>query len=162
MSDYKIWIDGKPVEGASEISVINPATEEVVATVARSSPEQLEQAIASAKAAQKEWAKTSIEERRDALRAISKGISDRADEIARIQTMEQGKPTAESAGEVAITLAFLEGAKIGMIGPNGAGKSTLLRIMAGLEEPSSGVAELHPGARSEPRIDRNHGQEDRA
>jgi acyl-CoA reductase-like NAD-dependent aldehyde dehydrogenase len=108
MSDYRIWIDGKPVEGASEISVINPATEEVVATVARSSPEQLEQAIASAKAAQKEWAKTSIEERRDALRAISKGISDRADEIARIQTMEQGKPIAESAGEVAITLAFLD------------------------------------------------------
>ena len=33
-----------------------------------------------------------------------------------------------------------------MLGPNGAGKSTLLRIMAGLEEPSSGVAELAPGA----------------
>jgi ATP-binding cassette ChvD family protein len=45
-----------------------------------------------------------------------------------------------------ITLAFLHGAKIGVLGPNGAGKSTLLRIMAGLEETSSGVAELHPGA----------------
>ena len=43
-----------------------------------------------------------------------------------------------------ISLSFLPGAKIGVLGPNGAGKSTLLRIMAGLEEPSSGVAELDP------------------
>jgi len=44
-----------------------------------------------------------------------------------------------------ISLSFLPGAKIGVLGPNGAGKSTLLRIMAGFEEPSSGVAELAPG-----------------
>jgi sulfate-transporting ATPase len=45
-----------------------------------------------------------------------------------------------------ITLAFLPGAKIGVLGPNGAGKSTLLRIMAGVEEPSSGTAQLAAGA----------------
>ena len=45
-----------------------------------------------------------------------------------------------------ITLAFLPGAKIGVLGPNGAGKSTLLRIMAGVEETSSGSAELAAGA----------------
>jgi ATP-binding cassette ChvD family protein len=44
-----------------------------------------------------------------------------------------------------ITLAFLPGAKIGVIGPNGAGKSTLLRLMAGVEETSSGSAELAAG-----------------
>src|SRR2546421_2710368 len=43
-----------------------------------------------------------------------------------------------------ITLAFLPGAKIGVLGPNGAGKSTLLRIMAGVGEPASGIAELAP------------------
>src|SRR6188474_1326981 len=57
-----------------------------------------------------------------------------------------------------ISLSFLHGAKIGVLGPNGAGKSTLLRIMAGLEEPSSGVAELDPKAtvgflRQEPELD---------
>ena len=57
-----------------------------------------------------------------------------------------------------ISLSFLYGAKIGVLGPNGAGKSTLLRIMAGLEEPSSGVAELDPKAtvgflQQEPELD---------
>jgi energy-dependent translational throttle protein EttA len=45
-----------------------------------------------------------------------------------------------------VSLSFLPGAKIGVLGPNGAGKSTVLRIMAGTEEPSSGIAELAPNA----------------
>ena len=45
-----------------------------------------------------------------------------------------------------ISLSFFPGAKIGVLGPNGAGKSTLLRIMAGLDEPSSGDARLAPRA----------------
>jgi sulfate-transporting ATPase len=45
-----------------------------------------------------------------------------------------------------VSLSFLPDAKIGVLGLNGAGKSTLLKIMAGLEEPSSGTAELSPGA----------------
>ncbi len=57
-----------------------------------------------------------------------------------------------------ISLSFLPGAKIGVLGPNGAGKSTLLRIMAGREEPSSGVAEPAPGTsggllEQEPQLD---------
>ncbi len=57
-----------------------------------------------------------------------------------------------------IYLSFLPGAKIGVLGLNGAGKSTLLRIMAGVEEPSSGEARPARGIRvgylsQEPVID---------
>ena len=57
-----------------------------------------------------------------------------------------------------ISLSFFPGAKIGVLGPNGAGKSSLLKIMAGELEPSSGRAELAPGARvgmlpQEPQLD---------
>src|ERR671924_1963612 len=57
-----------------------------------------------------------------------------------------------------ITLAFYPGAKIGVLGLNGAGKSTVLRIMAGVEEPSSGRADLAAGATvgllaQEPQLD---------
>src|SRR5712671_4132877 len=57
-----------------------------------------------------------------------------------------------------IWLSFLHGAKIGVLGPNGSGKSTLLRIMAGIEETSSGDAQLTPGStvgllEQEPELD---------
>jgi ATP-binding cassette ChvD family protein len=45
-----------------------------------------------------------------------------------------------------VTLAFLPGAKIGVVGPNGAGKSSVLKIMAGLDQPSNGDAQLAPGS----------------
>ncbi|MDR3202899.1 MAG: energy-dependent translational throttle protein EttA, partial [Bifidobacteriaceae bacterium] len=57
-----------------------------------------------------------------------------------------------------VTLAFLPGAKIGVVGPNGAGKSSVLRIMAGLDIPSNGDAQLSPGytvgiLEQEPKLD---------
>ena len=45
-----------------------------------------------------------------------------------------------------VTLAFFPGAKIGVVGSNGAGKSTLLKVMAGLEQPNNGEANLAKGA----------------
>ncbi|GAA1375228.1 MAG TPA: energy-dependent translational throttle protein EttA [Candidatus Luteococcus avicola] len=45
-----------------------------------------------------------------------------------------------------VTLSFYPGAKIGVVGPNGAGKSTMLKLMAGLEKPNNGDAQLMKGA----------------
>ena len=45
-----------------------------------------------------------------------------------------------------VTLSFSPGAKIGVVGPNGAGKSTMLKLMAGLDKPNNGDANLAKGA----------------
>ena len=45
-----------------------------------------------------------------------------------------------------VTLSFFPGAKIGVVGPNGAGKSTMLKLMAGLDKPNNGDAQLAKGA----------------
>lgn len=45
-----------------------------------------------------------------------------------------------------VTLSFYPGAKIGVVGPNGAGKSTMLKLMAGLDRPNNGEANLQKGA----------------
>jgi ATP-binding cassette ChvD family protein len=57
-----------------------------------------------------------------------------------------------------VTLAFLPGAKIGVVGSNGAGKSSVLKIMAGLDHPSNGDAQLAAGSsvgllQQEPSLD---------
>ncbi len=48
MTAYNLWIDGKAREGAADMPVLNPATEDVFATIARSDEALAEQAIASA------------------------------------------------------------------------------------------------------------------
>lgn len=55
MSDYKLLIGGKLVDGAQTMPVINPATEEAFATCPRASKAQLDEAVAAAKAAFPAW-----------------------------------------------------------------------------------------------------------
>ena len=64
MAEYKLLIDGRLVDGAAVMDVLNPATEEVLARCPRGSAEQLDEAIAAAKAAFPAWMRTSIAERR--------------------------------------------------------------------------------------------------
>ena len=45
-----------------------------------------------------------------------------------------------------VSMSFFPGAKIGVVGPNGAGKSTMLKLMAGLDKPNNGDANLAKGA----------------
>lgn len=106
MSDYKMLINGKLVEGAQQLKVVNPATEEVFATVARASQDQAAEAIAAAKAAFPGWAATPVKERQAIVTAIADAVRDNADELARILTSEQGKPLPEAQGELAWTEGY--------------------------------------------------------
>lgn len=106
MSEYKLLINGALVEGDATLDVINPATEETVATCARASKAQLDQAVAAAKAAFPAWSATSMDERRKVLVAIADAIQANVPELARLLTQEQGKPLQDATGEVFGTSAF--------------------------------------------------------
>ena len=104
---YNLLIDGKMVQGADTLDVINPATGETFATCARADAAQLNEAVAAAKRAFPAWSKLPIEERRAKLFAIADALEPRAEEIARIITSEQGKIFADSMVEVHGACAML-------------------------------------------------------
>lgn len=105
--EYRMLINGEQVSAERMIEVINPATEEVFARVPHASEAHLEQAVAAAKAAQKGWAETPMAERRAKVEALAAAIGEEADELARLITMEQGKPLPEAQGEVAWSQGYL-------------------------------------------------------
>ncbi|MCH7630187.1 MAG: aldehyde dehydrogenase family protein, partial [Proteobacteria bacterium] len=107
MADYKLLIGGKLVDGDSTMDVINPATGEAFASVARASAAQAEAAIAAAKAAQPGWARVPYAERQAKLVELADAIVARKDDFARLITQEQGKPLPEAYGEVAWAEGFL-------------------------------------------------------
>jgi succinate-semialdehyde dehydrogenase/glutarate-semialdehyde dehydrogenase len=98
-----VFIDGQWGEAASgtRFNVVNPATEEVIATVADGGPEDAQRAIETAGRVQKDWAKTSPRERSEILRRAYDLVMARQDDIALIMTSEMGKPLAEAKGEIA-------------------------------------------------------------
>ncbi|GAA5194111.1 NAD-dependent succinate-semialdehyde dehydrogenase [Arthrobacter gyeryongensis] len=98
-----VFIDGQWGEATSGVrfDVVNPATEEVIATVANGGPEDAQRAIETAGRVQKDWAKTSPRERSEILRRAYDIVMARQDELALIMTTEMGKPIAEAKGEIA-------------------------------------------------------------
>jgi len=107
MPHYQMLIDGQRVDSTRHIEVINPATGEVFAQVPHASVADADAAIAAAKAAQPAWAARPIGERRAALNALADAIAARKDELARLLTLEQGKPLPEAQGELAWTEGYL-------------------------------------------------------
>jgi succinate-semialdehyde dehydrogenase/glutarate-semialdehyde dehydrogenase len=88
--------------------VTNPATGQVIATLPDLSPADAAAAIASAAAAQKNWARKTAKLRSDVLKAWHKLWIESADDLARILTAEQGKPLPEATGEILYGAAYLE------------------------------------------------------
>ena len=107
MTTHRMLINGALVDGDATLDVVNPATGTVFASVARASEAQADATIAAAKSAQPRWAARPMAERSACLVALADAIAAHADELARSLTLEQGKPLAESQGEVAWTLGYL-------------------------------------------------------
>ena len=106
MGPFKLLINGRLVDGASTMDVINPATEEVLSVCPRASKGQLDEAVAAAKAAFPAWAAKTMDERRQALVAIADVIQANVAELGRILTQEQGKPLQDAMGEAFGASAF--------------------------------------------------------
>lgn len=95
------FIAGAWRKGTSEIANINPSdTSDIIGHFAQANGQDLEDAISSARAAQKIWAKSGLETRYNALMAIGNELMARAEELGTLLAREEGKPIAEGKGEV--------------------------------------------------------------
>src|SRR5580698_8507524 len=96
--NVELFIDGKwrPAASGKTIPVINPATEEPIGTVAHAAKSDLDEALASADKGFKVWRNISSYERSKVMRKAAELIRERAEMIATLMTIEQGKILAEA------------------------------------------------------------------
>ncbi|MEZ8038527.1 NAD-dependent succinate-semialdehyde dehydrogenase [Vibrio sp. 1F263] len=95
-------------EANNAVAVTNPATGELIGHAPISSEAELESAIERAHVAQKEWAKTPAKSRAALLSGWHQLILENKEDLARLMTIEQGKPLAEATGEVVYGASFIE------------------------------------------------------
>ncbi len=101
VSARDMYIGGDWVSSAGEvIEVENPATQEVIATVPAATPAEVDRAISAARQGFEDWSSRSPVERAATLKRIAATISERAQDIGRVMTEEQGKPLNEAIGEI--------------------------------------------------------------
>lgn len=108
MSEYKMLISGQLVDGESVMDVLNPANETVVAECPVASEVQLDDAVEAAGEAFKKWRQTSFSERAERVNMLVDALKNNADELARILTLEQGKPLARAQDEVFFAQLFAQ------------------------------------------------------
>ncbi len=106
MKNYPLLINGKLIETGNTVGIINPANEEVFATVTKAGEKELELAVSSAKAAFDLFKNTSIEERQNILKKISAVLLENKEELAIALTLEQGKTLDFARVEVDLSIAF--------------------------------------------------------
>jgi succinate-semialdehyde dehydrogenase / glutarate-semialdehyde dehydrogenase len=97
------WRDA--AEGGT-LAVEDPATEETLCEVADASPDDAMAALDAAVEAQDEWAAQAPIERSEILRRAFEKLTERADELALLMTLEMGKPVEESKAEIAYAAEF--------------------------------------------------------
>ncbi|GAA0440292.1 NADP-dependent succinate-semialdehyde dehydrogenase [Lentibacillus halophilus] len=98
----KLYIDGKWLEakGDSTIEVINPATNENIAQISSGGQEEAELAVNAAASAFHDWSNKPAKERADLLWALYNKVLENQEELAKVMTLEAGKPLAQARGEV--------------------------------------------------------------
>jgi aldehyde dehydrogenase (NAD+) len=95
----KIFVDGRWVESSARdvLAVVNPATEEQIATVPRGTADDVDRAARAAAAAFGEWSQSSVRERAEVFRRLARLTEARADEITRTIVSELGYPVSRAS-----------------------------------------------------------------
>lgn len=91
------WVTGEPPE---TLPVINPATGDVLARIPVGGPEEVNTAVAAARASAPRWAATPAGDRAGVLRALAAAMYEHVEDLAALQTADNGKPLAMSRGDV--------------------------------------------------------------
>jgi succinate-semialdehyde dehydrogenase/glutarate-semialdehyde dehydrogenase len=99
------WIEAEP---AYAIEVRDPATGAMIGLVPKLTASETREAIAAAQKAQKQWAAWTAKRRSGILRRWFELLTEDQDDLARILTLEQGKPLPEAKGEIAYGASFIE------------------------------------------------------
>ena len=96
----QLYIDGAWRAGSRDTAVVNPATEAEIGRLSLAGEQHLAEAAEAAGRGFAAWRKVSAFDRSKLMRRAAQNLRDRAEEVAAIMTMEQGKPLAESRVEV--------------------------------------------------------------
>ena len=107
----KLFVGGEWVGSAASggtFDVTNPANNEPIATLPDAGWEETQRAIDAAARAQKEWAATTAAYRAEIMRRAADLMHERKEHLATVMTLEQGKPLAESRGEIVYAASFIE------------------------------------------------------
>jgi succinate-semialdehyde dehydrogenase/glutarate-semialdehyde dehydrogenase len=109
-SNVNLFIDGawKPAVNGKTLPVLNPATEETIGTVAHAEQADLDLALAAAQKGFETWRKVSAYDRYKLMRKAADILRSRVDEVAKLMTMEQGKPLAEAKGETLVGVDVID------------------------------------------------------
>ncbi len=99
------WVDA---DSGETIDVFNPATGQKMGTIPKMGADETRRAIDAANAAMPAWRKMLAKERAAILRRWFDLMMENQDDLARLMTAEQGKPLAESKGEIAYAASFIE------------------------------------------------------
>src|SRR5512145_734574 len=99
------WVDA---DSGKTIDVTNPATGEVLGTIPNMGTAETRRAIEAANAAWAGWRKKTAKERANVLRKLFNLMMENQEDLGVLMTAEQGKPLAESKGEIAYAASFIE------------------------------------------------------
>lgn len=111
MKHYSLFIDGRDMDAVSgeRLQMVDPSTGNAFATISRGGRSDVDAAVSSAKKAlDGPWGKAAPADRGRFLARLSRDITGKREELARLESLDTGKPLAQALADMDITARYLE------------------------------------------------------